>query len=142
MDESVLATVTTADEQAIRDLVAQVQALQNDREGLLELHAPGVVIVNLAGRRVLGRQAFSEAMAGALASPLRDVKTTIEILDIRLAAPDTAIVSCRKTVHDGRSAADASNALPATGALTYVLTRIGGSWRIALAQTTPILGPS
>ena len=29
-------------------------------------------------------------------------------------------------------------ALPATGALTYVMTRDGGSWLIALAQTTPI----
>lgn len=68
-----------------------------------------------------------------------DVLTTVEIVDMRLAMPDVAIVSCIKTVHDGRSPADSSKALPSTGALTYVLTRVDGTWRIALAQTTPVL---
>ena len=35
-----------------------------------------------------------------------------------------------------------STALPSTGALTYVTTRSHGGWRIALAQTTPILTPT
>jgi hypothetical protein len=43
------------------------------------------VIVNLAGRRVLGRDAFAEAMAGALASPLSGVQTSVEVVDIRSA---------------------------------------------------------
>lgn len=128
--------VTAADERAIREVVAQAQAHQNDVEPLLRLHTPDAVIVNLAGRRVLGRDAFAEAMAGALASPLADVRTTIEVLDVRAAAPDVAVVSCVKTVHDGR--ADATTALPSVGSLTYVMAKVDGDWRIALAQTTPI----
>ncbi len=119
--------------------MAQAQEAQNDPEALLPLHTAEVVIVNLAGRRVLGRQTFAEAMAAALASPLSDVQVTLEVLDIRLALPDVAIVSCLKTVRDDRSAADVATALPSTGALSYVVTRADGRWRIALAQTTPLL---
>ena len=50
-----------------------------------------------------------------------------------------AVVSCVKTVHDERAASDSSNALPSTGALTYVVVKVGHRWQIALAQTTPIL---
>ena len=134
--------ITEADENAIRDLVALAQESQSDPEALMALHTAETVIVNLAGRRVLGRETYSKAMADALASPLSDVLTTAEIVDIRLATPDVAIVSCTKAVHDRRSGVDASTAMPSTGALTYVTTRSHGGWRIALAQTTPILTPT
>ncbi len=131
-----------ADENAIRDLVALAQESQNDPETLMALHTAGTAIVNLAGRRVLERETYAKAMADALASPLSDVLTTAEIVDIRLATPDVAIVSAIKTVHDGRSAVDGSTVLPSTGALTYVTVRSADGWRIALAQTTPILTPT
>lgn len=51
-------------------------------------------------------------------------------------------MSCTETIHDGRSGVDAPTALPSTGALTYVTTRSHGGWRIALAQTTPIVTPT
>ncbi len=92
--------------------MAQAQAAQNDPQELLALHTSGVIIVNLAGRRVLGHEAFADAMAGALTSPLRDVRTTAEILDIRPITPDTAVVSCRKTVHDERPETDTTHLLP------------------------------
>lgn len=137
MTSSASASISAADEQALRELVAAAQVAQSDQPALLALHTPGVVIVNLAGRRVLGHDALSAAMAGALASPLRDVRTTVEVIDIRPVSPDTVIVSCLKTVHDGR--AGAVDDLPVTGALSYVVTRVDGSWLIALAQTTPIV---
>lgn len=137
MTSSASASIKPADEHAIRELVAAAQVAQSDQPTLLALHTPGVVIVNLAGRRVLGHDAFSAAMAGALASPLRDVLTTVEVIDIRPVSPDAAIVSCLKTVHDGRAAAVSD--LPVTGALSYVVTRVDGSWLIAFAQTTPIV---
>ncbi len=34
--------------------------------------------------------------------------------------------------------ADATTALPSVGSLTYVMAKVDGDWRIALAQTTPI----
>jgi uncharacterized protein (TIGR02246 family) len=131
--------ITQADENAIRDLVALAQESQSDPEALPNLHTAETAIVNLAGRRVLGREAFAKAMADALASPLRDVLTSVEIDDIRLTTPDVAIVSCTKTVHDGRPGADGSTGSPVTGALTYAIRRSDDGWRIALAQTTPIL---
>lgn len=141
MNDPASASVSGADDQLIRELVYEARETQNQPSPFLALHTSQVVIVNLAGRRVLGREAFAEAMAGALASPLSDVRTTVEIVDIRLALPDVAIVSCIKTVHDGRSASELSTSLPSKGALTYVLTRARGTWRIAVAQTTPILTP-
>lgn len=112
---------------------------QGDPEALLPMHAADAVIVNFFGRRILGREAFGEAMRAALSTSLSDVTTAVEIVDIRPVAGSVALVSCIKTAHDGRSAADGAE-LPATvGALTYVVTRTDGVWSIALAQTTPIL---
>jgi uncharacterized protein (TIGR02246 family) len=128
------------DRDAIADLVAQAQAAQADREALLALHSHGAVIVNLAGRRVLGREAFDRALTAALASPLADVRTEVTIDDIRAPLADVAVVSCTKTVHDDRSSPDEPAPLPRTGALTYVLLRVAQHWRIVLAQTTPVLG--
>jgi len=125
--------------QAIHDLIARAQELQSDTDRLMALHAPDTVIVNIAGRRVMGRDAFASAMTQALASPLASVRTTVEVLDIRFATADVAIVSCVKTVHDERDPDEGAEPLPSTGALTYVVAREDDGWRIALAQTTPVL---
>ncbi|MEU4283170.1 DUF4440 domain-containing protein [Nocardiopsis dassonvillei] len=82
------------------------------------------------------READGEALPEALSSPLKDIRTELEVNDIRFTTPDVAVVSLAKTVHDER--ADAPDTVPLTGAMTYVLVRAGDDWRIALAQTTPI----
>ncbi|MFJ5259837.1 SgcJ/EcaC family oxidoreductase [Streptomyces sp. NPDC088387] len=127
-----------ADEQRIRELVARSQEAQIDPDVLPALHAENLVIVNLAGRRLFGRDAFASAMAEALSSPLKDIRTSLEVDDIRFTTPDVAIVSLTKTVHDERYAAAGSSELPSVGVMTYVLTRQGDDWLIALAQTTPV----
>lgn len=124
---------------AIADVVAEAQAAQADREALLALHSEGAVIVNLAGRRVLGRAAFDRALTAALASPLADVRTEVTIDDIRAPTANVVVVSATKTVHDHRSSSEDLAPLPRTGALTYVLIREDRHWRIVLAQTTPVL---
>ncbi|MEV0937287.1 SgcJ/EcaC family oxidoreductase [Streptomyces phaeochromogenes] len=129
------------DERLIRELVARSQEAQTDPEVLPALHTSDLVLINLAGRRVLGREAFESAMTAALASPLKDVRTTLEVDDIRFVRPDVAIVSLTKTVHDERpdTQGQGPSDFPARGAMTYVMTRDEGTdWRIALAQTTPI----
>lgn len=126
------------DEASIRAVVDRASRAQNDRDLLIALHRSDAVVVNFPGRRVLGRTALNEAMGAALATPLQDVRTEVEVLDIRMINEDTVLVSCVKTVHDQRSN---PGDLPASrGSLTYVLTRFADDWRIALAQTTPILG--
>lgn len=128
-------------ETAIRQLVASAQEHQSDVEPFVALHTDSTVVVNIAGRRVLDRSELHAAMVAALASPLADVVTTIDVQDVRFVRPDVAIVSCVKQVIDRRSseATGAGRAeLPASGSLTYVLVADAEHWRIALAQTTPI----
>ncbi len=128
---------------AIRQLVADAERHQNKLEPFLALHTADTAIVNIAGRRVLGKDDLRVARAAALASPLAQVRTRQEIVDIRAVGPEVAIVSCVKHVFDERDAAmrhpgDAH--LPTRGSLTYIVVRDKGDWRIALAQTTPRAG--
>lgn len=130
----------TASRQDIVELVDAAVRHQFEVEPFLDLHADEVVVVNIAGRRVLGRDELGSAMRRALASPLADVSTAVEIDDICFLTPDVALVSCTKRVTDGR--ADAEEELPSVGAMTYVVVDRGDRWQIALAQTTPIRPPA
>ena len=126
---------------AIRRTVADAERYQADLEPFVALHTDDAIIVNIAGRRVLGRDSIHKAMKEALATPLAQVLTRIEVEDIRLTTPDVAVVSCVKYVSDERDAtvrADAGTSLPRSGSLTYVLVKKDDTWRIAAAQTTPI----
>jgi uncharacterized protein (TIGR02246 family) len=121
---------------AITDLVEAAGRHQSNPEPFLALHSDDVVIVNIAGRRVLGRRDLEAAMRSALATPLAAVTTTVDIDDIRFLRPDVALVSCTKHVHDARAEPD--DALPPAGAMSYIVTNDGDGWRISLAQTTPV----
>ncbi|MER5705172.1 MULTISPECIES: SgcJ/EcaC family oxidoreductase [unclassified Micromonospora] len=138
MDTTNSTPPTNDDEKRIRELVARTQEAQIDPDVLPALHTSDLVLINLAGRRLFGRESFASAMAEALSSPLKDIRTVLEVNDIRFATPDVAIVSLTKTIHDERPEAEDSSELPLTGIMTYVMTRRGDDWRIALAQTTPI----
>jgi uncharacterized protein (TIGR02246 family) len=120
----------------IVDLVAAAVRHQSDPDPFLALHTDDVVIVNIAGRRVLGRDDLEAAMRGALAGPLADVTTTVDIDDVRFLRPDVALVSCTKHVNDAR--AEPGDGLPTAGAMSYVVVNPGDRWQIALAQTTPV----
>jgi uncharacterized protein (TIGR02246 family) len=120
---------------AIRALVADVDRHQSDVEEFVALHHPDLVLVNIAGRRVLGREALREAMTAGLKSPMAKVFTRLEIEDIRFIRPDVALVSCAKHVSDERGEGPA---VPARGSLTFTVVRQPEGWQIALAQTTPI----
>ncbi|WP_051407401.1 SgcJ/EcaC family oxidoreductase [Nocardia sp. CNY236] len=124
------------DEQAVRDLVALAVHSQSDHSVHPDLHTEEVVIVNIVGRRLFGRDTFGTAMKSALDSGLGDIRTTVEIIDIRPITSDVVLVSCIKTIHDERP--DAETTLPSTGALTYAAVRTVDGWKLALAQTTAI----
>ena len=137
-ETSVVPTISASDEQAIRTLVQQASDAQNDPDVLIPLHTRDAIIVNFFGRRVLGRDAFEQAMRAALSSPLRDVATDVEIIDLRPVTDSVVLVSCIKTVRDMREDRSAAELPGSVGALTYVARRIDNEWKIALAQTTPI----
>jgi uncharacterized protein (TIGR02246 family) len=124
---------------AIHRVVAESERLQSDVDGFTDLLTDDVVIVNFGGRRVRGRTAVRTAMQQALASPLADVTTTQEIEAVQFLRPDVALVSCVKHVHDGRGAAGSGSPLRERGMLTLVLVDRDGRWRIASAQTTPVV---
>ncbi|WP_157248976.1 SgcJ/EcaC family oxidoreductase [Nonomuraea typhae] len=124
-------------EAAIRQLVEDASRHQNDPEPFLALHAGDASIVNFGGRRVLGRDAIGQAMRAALATPLAQVRTTVEVTDIRFVRPDVAVVGVKKFVHDERESDDSFHATE--GWLTYVVAEDGEGWRIVSAQTTPVL---
>lgn len=121
---------------AVRQLIADADRHQSDVERFVALHHPDVVLVNLAGRRLLGRTELRRAMAAALDGPLARVHTRIEIRDVRFPHPDVALVSARKQVSDER--AEAADALPSTGEISYTALRTAAGWQIALVQTTPV----
>src|SRR5688572_16239936 len=95
-----------AEEAAIRGLVADAQKHQFNVAQLMALHYDDVIVTNMAGRRVVGKKAFADAMETALSSALRHVPTTTEVDSVRFLSPDCAIVACTKTVHDERPAAE------------------------------------
>jgi uncharacterized protein (TIGR02246 family) len=120
---------------AIRALVAAVDRHQSDVEEFVALHHPDLVLVNIAGRRVLGREALRKAMTAGLNSPMAKVFTRLEVEDIRFVRPDVALVSCAKHVSDERGEGPA---VPTRASLTYTVVREPDGWKIAVAQTTPI----
>ncbi|MEV0123324.1 SgcJ/EcaC family oxidoreductase [Streptomyces sp. NPDC050703] len=137
-------TAEAAEVAAIRQVVADAVEFQNDVDRFIPLHTADTVVVNFGGRRVAGRGALTEAMRQALASPLADVITTVDVEDIRFLRDDVAIVASVKHVSDRRQpGADGEPVTPlhaTSGRLTHILVKEGGTWRIASAQTTPILG--
>ncbi|NED96041.1 SgcJ/EcaC family oxidoreductase [Phytoactinopolyspora alkaliphila] len=140
-DAAIRITQGSSSDDGVRRTIAAAEKHQNDVEPFLDLHTDTAVIVNIAGRRVLGRSAIEDAMRAALASPLANVLTKIEIEDIRYLRPDVVLVSCVKHVSDEREAeagGEKGPTVPTRGTLTYIMVEDDGTWRIALAQTTPV----
>jgi uncharacterized protein (TIGR02246 family) len=125
---------------AIKQLVQDAARYQSDPDHFLPLHASDVVIVNFAGKRVVGRDALETAMRKALSGQLANVVTTNVVENILFLRPDVALVNCIKHVSDNRDPINHKAALPAEkGALTYVLVKGQEGWKISLAQTTPMI---
>ncbi|MFD7655647.1 SgcJ/EcaC family oxidoreductase [Actinosynnema sp. NPDC059797] len=127
------------DEDAIRRLIADAERLQGDPAGFPDLFAEDGVIVNFGGRRVRGRERIREAMAAALSTPLADVTTRHEVVDVAFLRPDVALADVVKHVSDGRaeSAKESTGAFGERGRMSFVLVK-DAAWRIALAHTTPV----
>jgi len=136
--ESRSSTDTATSEAEIRRFVDAAVEHQSDVDPFLALHSDDIVLVNLAGRRVIGKEALGAAMTEGLKSRMANVMTHNEVLDITFIDADTAVVSCLKRITDENPDAE-EGSFPAEANLTYVVTRRGGGWLIALAQTTPIL---
>ncbi|MFD0556560.1 uncharacterized protein (TIGR02246 family) [Stackebrandtia endophytica] len=120
--------------ETIENTLAEYVKHQNDPKEFLAMHTDETSIVNIMGRRVLGKPAFSEAMMAAMVGPIAHIRTSLDIEDIRFLRPDIAIVAATKHVH-GRENSDGD--LPSVGSMTLVLSQEDGQWKVAVAQTTP-----
>jgi uncharacterized protein (TIGR02246 family) len=132
--------VNNREVEAVRAVIADTEALQNDADGFARLLTEDVALVNFGGRRVLGRDNVRQAMRQALETPLAHVYTKAEVVDVRFLRPDVALVSCIKHISDERepTVTDSDAPLSERGSQTFVLVRERDNWLIALAQTTPI----
>jgi uncharacterized protein (TIGR02246 family) len=124
------------DTTAIKDVVTASDKLQNDADGFADLLTEDASLINIAGRKLRGREAIREAYHKALASPLAQVQTRIEIVDVWHISPDAALANAIKHVSDERQ--DPAAPLPDRGNVTFVLVREQEKWLIASIQTTPI----
>jgi uncharacterized protein (TIGR02246 family) len=131
-----MTTLSGTDLDAIHQLVAEASDSQFDADALSSLHSEGAIVVNVAGRRILGRDEFTKAARAALGGSLASVRTSVEVIDIRAVTAESAIVSMVKRIHDGRT--DGDGDLPTETVMSYVVVRGSAGWRIALAQTTPL----
>lgn len=124
------------DVQAIRQVIAELEAVQSDADGFTALLTPDAALVNMAGRRVRGRDRIHTAMTQALATPMAQVLTRPEVEDIRFLRPDVAVAACIKHVSDERD--DPAIEVPEKGRFTLVLVKEQGRWLVSSLQTTPI----
>ncbi|ANN17888.1 hypothetical protein SD37_21050 [Amycolatopsis orientalis] len=120
----------------VKQVVLDSDRLQNDPDGFAALLTEDVNLVNIAGRRLHGRETVRAAYHQAMSSQLAQVRTRIEIEDAWLVQPDAAVVTATKHVSDERTEPNAP--LPDKGAVTFVLARQDQKWLIASVQTTPI----
>ena len=135
-------TTTTAPQQdlaAVEAIVVEAERLQYDADGFAALLTEDAAIVNFVGRRVAGRETIRTVMRQALASPMAEVHTRYELVDVRFPAPGVALANSVKHVSDERDAAAGGGELGSDrGNVTFTLVKHEGRWLIALAQTTPI----
>jgi uncharacterized protein (TIGR02246 family) len=119
-----------------RDAVEASDKLQNDADGFADLLTEDAALINIAGRRLRGRETIRETYHKALASPLAHVRTRLEIVEDWLLRPDVAVVNAIKHVSDERQ--DPAAPLPDRGNVTFVLVKEQEKWLIASVQTTPV----
>ncbi len=125
--------------QSINQLIADAERFQNDPDKYSQLHTEDAIIVNVAGRRIIGRDAFYQVMKEAVKTTLVDVPTKTDIKNITFIRSDVAIVSCLKLIADNRDIREKDKFEEGSKAnQTFVATKEHGNWSIAMAQSTLI----
>lgn len=126
-------------ERPVRAVVAALDAASEDVDATCALLTEAATVVNVAGRRVEGREALRVAMTEALSTDLAHVSTTLQIDSIVFPSETVAIVRATKRITDSRAGAAPSQPLPSAGILTITLVHAAGDWQVAAMQTTPLV---
>jgi uncharacterized protein (TIGR02246 family) len=124
------------DTQSIEQVVVDAEQFQSDPEKFSQLLTSDVVLVNVAGIRLVGRDEVYRRMKSAMTTSLADIITKYEVGHITFLRSDVALMSGTKRIF-----AKSGDALTETGkaCLTIVLVKNQDGWLIASIQNTPIL---
>ncbi len=126
----------THDKQLIEQVVADAEQFQSDPEKFSQLLTSDVVLINVAGIRLVGRDEVYQRMQSAMKTALADIITKNEVGHITFLRPDVALMSGTKRIF-----ARSGDVLTETGqaCLTLILVKNQDRWFIASIQNTPIL---
>ncbi len=140
----VAAAETTADESAIRELLAEQTAAWNrgDAKAWTAGFAADADFVNILGMHFAGRQAIEDRHAQLFATIFQGSQLEVSVEKVRFLGPDAAVV---ETLHRLRGFARLPPGIQPTDAagelrtrLKYVLERRPAGWAIVSAQNTAI----
>jgi uncharacterized protein (TIGR02246 family) len=117
--------------------VAELEASQlgEDVEAFLALFRPDATWVTGGGRRLVGRDEIEEFTRSVLPGAFAQGSVRYQVELVRLLGPDVAVTGVCQTYYDEHRA-ETSHGLP-----TYVWSRVGEEWYIAVGQNTTVLTP-
>ncbi len=134
---------SVADEQAVRRILTDREQAWNTRDATawVKDFAGDSRFINILGMRFPDRASNEQRHAALFATIFHNSTLTVEPLEVRFAAPDTAIVEARLRL-TGYEALPPGIRETAPGALETrlvdVLQRIDGQWRVIFSQNTAI----
>ena len=134
---------SAADEQAVRQVLADREAAWNTRDASawIKDFAADSRFVNILGMRFPDRASNEQRHAALFATIFRNSSLSVELRELRFAGPDTAIVEARLQL-TGYEALPPRIRESAPGTLETrlvdVLQRIDGRWLVIFSQNTAI----
>ena len=126
---------TSADEQAIRGLIASIEAGWNAASGV-KFAAPfaenaDYVVVN--GMHIKGRKIIGDAHQGLFTGVYKGSVNKADIKSVRFLRPDVAVALVAWTLKHGQGTNNAMN--------TMVWVKNNGKWEIEAFHNTPVTPP-
>ena len=134
---------SVADEQAVRQILVDREVAWNARDASawVKDFAADSRFINILGMRFPDRASNEQRHAALFATIFRNSLLSVELLEMRFADPDTAIVEARLQL-TGYEALPPGIRESAPGALETrlvdVLQRIDGRWHVIFSQNTAI----
>ena len=134
---------SVADEQAVRQILVDREVAWNSRDASawIKDFAADSRFVNILGMRFPDRASNEQRHAALFATIFRNSTLTVELLELRFADPDTAIVEARLQLTGYEALPPGiGESTPGTlgTRLVDVLQRIDGRWLVIFSQNTAI----